>query len=490
MVEIRDYFFTYEGGEKEIDGVCLIIEKGEFVAISGVSGSGKTTIGRAINGLIPHFFIGDRQGDIIVNNENINDYELWQIGKRVASVFQDPNSQFFAHSVKDEVAFGAENYGMDPKEIEEMIDVVLDKLNIKHLINRNMFTLSNGEKQKVAIASALVANPSIFIFDEPSANLDIKSTFELSEIMKQLKDEGKTIIVAEHRMYYLKDLLDRFVYIEKGKIKKEYTKEEFNSFKKEDIASLGIRTNDLFKIDVQNNNLKKNNERSLQVKNLSFSYKKNIVLDDINFNAQKGEIIALMGLNGVGKTTLTNILAGLTKEKKGEVTINDNVVKPNERKKYIHFVMQETDCQLFSESVFGELELGFSNKENKENDKAILKRFGLWDHKDKHPAALSGGQKQRLTLAISEKSNNDIMIFDEPTSGLDGENMRITADYFKRQGEKGKTIIIITHDYELVMSCCDRVIILNEGRIDKDMNITTVNKELLLQTLCGSKIKI
>ncbi|WDV46362.1 ABC transporter ATP-binding protein [Clostridiaceae bacterium M8S5] len=476
MIEFQDYSFSYEEGKEELENINLKINKGEFIVVSGMSGSGKTTLGRVINGLIPHFYKGNRKGCVLINNKNINDDELWKTGSKVASVFQDPNSQFFAHAVKDEIAFGAENYGFNPDEIKKKTKNILNKFGIAELFDRNMFTLSNGEKQKIAIASALVANPSIFVFDEPSANLDAKSTYELANIMKSLKTEGKTIIVIEHRLYYIKNLLDSFVYMKEGKIKKIYSKQEFNSLSSEECVSLGIRTNKLVNTieDITN---KQKREEILRVKGLNFSYKGKKILQDVNFIAKRGEIIALLGLNGKGKTTLCNIIAGLLKESNGEIFINDERVKRNKRKKLIHYVMQETDCQLFAESVLDELNLGYMKSDNEK----ILRKFGLWKFKDNHPTALSGGQKQRLTLALSEKCNKDIIIFDEPTSGPDGKNMRITADYFKAQSRKGKTIIVVTHDFELVTLCCDRAIVLDSGEIKQDTNISDENVQSMIK---------
>ena len=448
--------FTYEQGQTALKNITLDVKKGEFLVVGGKSGCGKTTLGRVINGLAFGFYRGKLGGKVLVDGEDTAGMALWEIGERVASVFQDPSSQFFAHRVRDEIAFAAENYGLEKEIILERLDRITAELGMADLLDKDMFSLSSGEQQKVAIVSALIIDLPIFVLDEPSANLDAEGTEALGRMLSLFKRQGKTVIIVEHRLYYLTGLMDRFVYMNQGRIQTVYNREELLSISQETLTAMGLRTlqTPMFSL---NSRGCKGGQPSLDVKELTFGYSKKAVFSGINFEACKGEIIALLGRNGIGKTTFCKILAGLLKEKHGSITLNGKTPGWKQRQRKTFFVMQEAELQLFGESVSEELALGFRTNER---DESILESLGLADLKELHPATLSGGQKQRLIQAVSKKSDRDILIFDEPTSGLDGENMLKTKVFFEKLSAEGKTILVVTHDLEFVATCCHRAVVL------------------------------
>lgn len=283
--------------------------------------------------------------------------------------------------------------------------------------------------------------------------------------MRELKAEGHTIVVAEHRLYYLTDLADRFLYMENGSIKEEWSPEELLSMSENKRQKIGIRAADLRHIEVDIPPREDKNV-TLEVKQLAFSYRKHPVFHDISFQAYAGNLIAIVGHNGIGKTTLSNILCGIQKEKTGQVLYNGQEISKGKRKNFAYFVMQNTDCQLFGDSVEEELLLNGKGSTQKQRED-LLKLYGLFEWKDKHPATLSGGQKQRLTLAVSDWIDTPVLLLDEPTSGLDFKNMMRISEHLKALAQKGKTILIITHDYEFAAMTCNRVLhFVDEGHAE------------------------
>ena len=399
---------------------------------------------KCINGLIPHFHEGILTGDVFIHNLNTKDMELHETGGYIGSVFQDPRSGFFTTNTTDEVAFGCQNMGLAKEEIFTRVENAFSYLDIERLANRSIFKISNGEKQKIAIASCFAMNPDIYLFDEPSANLDITSTLQLARIMKKLKEDGKTIIVVEHRLYYLKDLIDRVVYMEKGKAAWFWTRNDITGFCAEYMEKMGLRQFNLNKAHCRTPAAISAGKTYFSVKGLAFSYKKKSppnttdLLQNVNFTATGGEIIGMVGRNGAGKTTLIKLCCGLLKENAGTVTLNNEILSYKKRPGKIYMVMQDSDYQLFSDRVSAELTLGLSAKtKDKEQCEGILASLGLLQFKDYHPAALSRGQKQRLTIAAAMMSDAKVIFFDEPTSRLDGKTMKQVADAILSQAKKG-----------------------------------------------------
>ena len=474
MIELRNISFRYNNEQEQISDLSLKIKTGEFVVITGPSGCGKTTLTRIINGLIPYFYEGKLTGEFYLNGQNAEDFQPWEFGKCVGSVFQDPRSQFFAAVSKDEIAFCCENYGVPSEKIAAKVDDVANALRIQPLLSRELLTLSSGEKQKVAVASASAMEPPVYVLDEPSANLDMDATEELAKILNRLKENGSTIVIAEHRLYYLMALADRIVYITDGKIRRENTAEQMRALTRRQLDDMGLRATRIEKSDhdlIRNEIVAGDSETAVSVKDLHLKVGKNInyLLSALSFDIYPGEIVALTGSNGVGKTTLARTLCGLARETSGQILFKGSAIKSSARYKHAWFVMQDADCQLFSESVLGEMSVGKkASPELLMKAERILTELDLWQYKDRHPASLSGGQKQRLTLAVALMQDTKLLILDEPTSGLDGRNLEKVVQCVKKQAEAGKAILIITHDHELVQKACTRMLHLKDGTLTKD----------------------
>ena len=320
-------------------------------------------------------------------------------------------------------------------------------------------------RQKVAIASAEAIDPEIYVMDEPSANLDIASTYRFADIICDLKQQGKTIIIAEHRLYYLMDLADRFLCVQKGKIVREFTAQQMKALTNKEIQALGLRTPDLHQIEQTEIPSAATGEVVLKVKKLNHSFGETIV-----------------GPNGTGKSTIGRILAGLLKEKSGEVVLFGKHCRPKDRLGKVWYIPQDLDSQLFGEDLLDELTTGSeASPERKQAAEEILEALELTPFIKQHPSTLSGGQKQRLALGVALIHEAPIIILDEPTSGLDGTNMRNVSRMIRKLAKMGRTIIVITHDAECALACCERAMRLENGYITDDFQIR--GAELLLKKI-------
>lgn len=241
-VQIRHVNYSYYKNELQLNDINLNISQGECVAIIGASGCGKSTLTRVINGLIPSFFKGELSGQTLIKQKDLCKLSSWEIGKMVGNVFQDPRSQFFSNEVAGEIAFGCENMGLTHSEIIEQVGRTVKEMEIENLLDTSIYALSYGMRQKVAICSAKAINPDIYVFDEPSANLDLRATYLLADLIRKLKNDGKTIILAEHRLFYLSGIADRYVFMEKGKVVKDYTANEIQEQKSEALNKKGLRS--------------------------------------------------------------------------------------------------------------------------------------------------------------------------------------------------------------------------------------------------------
>ena len=466
MISIQDvsYFYNRSKGE-QIKKISMEIDKGEIILLCGKSGSGKTTVTKLVNGLIPHFLEGSLSGDIYINGKNTSQMKIYEISEQVGSVFQNPKTQFFNLDSDSELIFGLENKGEPPEEIKKRISRAVSDLEIEKLLNRNVFKMSGGEKQLLAIASVYAMNPEIYVFDEPSANIDENGIEKIREVFIKLKTQGKTIIISEHRLYYLTDLLDRAIYLQDGEIKYIFSNSELISLNDELRRKMGLRT------FVKMNNedfispVEYSDTDDFTVSNLKYGYSKKSVLKSVNISAGKGDIIAVTGENGQGKTTLMKILCGLLKEQEGSIKYKGKLFKYKSRRKLCYMVMQDVIHQLFSESVIEEFDLSDS-KTKKEEVEEILTKLELIKFKDKYPLCLSGGQMQRLAVAVGILMNREIIIFDEPTSGLDYLNMLEISEIIKKFS-KGKIVFIVTHDTELIDNTCNKLLEISDGKVNK-----------------------
>ncbi len=474
MIELKNINFEYtsaEGAAGGLDerfsngslrGVNLSVGKGEFVLLTGGSGCGKTTILRLINGLIPNFFEGRLEGSVTVDGFDVSHAELYDTAKSVSTVFQNPRSQFFNVDTTSELAFACENQGMEESEILQRIETTVEELHLEALMNRSLFDLSGGQKQKIACASVAVAGNKIILLDEPSANLDLQTIDELAELLKKWKGEGKTIIVAEHRISYLWDLADRTVILSDGKIARELSRAQMNKISEEELHRLGLRTNMQSVNAVPEPVEGRQQEGVLTLQNFRYKYKNGyLALNIPQMQIPVGKITAITGNNGEGKTTLLNCLCGLGHRSKGTLEYNGKIYNRRQRQKLIYLVMQDVNHQLFTESVLDEVLIS-QKEENEEEARRILTSLDLATFTDRHPQSLSGGQKQRVAVASAIASGRDIMLFDEPTSCLDYTHMLQIGQILRSLQQMGKTVIVVTHDRELIKECCDEEIRLKD----------------------------
>ena len=473
-IKIRDLTFSYNGNGDQLHQISLDIAAGEIIVMTGPSGSGKSSLTRVINGLIPYFYEGDLSGEVFVDGKLLNEIPSWERGKIVGNVFQDPRSQFFANEVAGEIAFGCENYGYSHEEIQNNVYSSAEHMNILDILENSLHSLSYGMRQKVAIASAEAIQPEIYVMDEPSANLDIESTYRFADIIRGLKKQGKTIIIAEHRLYYLMGLADRFLCVRNGQIVKEFSAVQMKELSKKEIHTLGLRTPDLNKMEYISHESVATDEVVLEVKAVCKCFGTKKVANNLQIQCRRGEIIAIIGPNGTGKSTLGRILAGLLKEDSGEVVLFGKKCKPKERLGKVWYIPQDLDSQLFGEDLLDELTTGSEmNKERETKAKEILTALELIPFIKQHPSTLSGGQKQRLALGVALMHDAPIIVLDEPTSGLDGTNMRHVSSMIRKLAKMGRTILVITHDAECALSCCERALRLEDGCITDDFQINT-----------------
>lgn len=495
-ITLKNVSFSYTDSldNAVIKGLNLEIRSGECVILAGESGCGKTTISKLINGLIPHYHSGTMAGDVLLGDKNTADMTLAEISRYVGSVFQNPRSQFFNIDTDSEIAFGCENLGMDPEEIRERVNRVVKEFHIEHLAGRNIFHLSGGEKQKIACASVSATDPEIFVLDEPSANLDLKTVADLAGIIRFWKSRGKTVVIVEHRIHYLRDIADRICYVKDGCIAHEWTPAELEAKGPEYAASLGLRCMNLeqlgetedarlhghdkkgvieSEVEGSKDTTKLPTTELIVFNNLHFAYnRKFTVLDIPVLSLPRNQITAIIGHNGAGKSTLAQVLCGLRGTWRQ---------KRRARKYGAYLIMQDVNHQLFTESVLDEILLGM-NSQDENAALEILERLNLKDYASCHPMALSGGQKQRVAIGSGVSSGRDIVVFDEPTSGLDYRQMLAVSATLRKLAASGKTLLVITHDPEFILNCCQSVIRMEHGKIAESYSLSG-NEERLVQSM-------
>lgn len=465
MIKIDHISFSYgeenenTGGVRDID---LNIEDGQFVVLCGESGCGKTTVTRLINGLIPHYYEGKMTGEVWVNGAKVSEQPLYDTAAVVGSVFQNPRSQFFNVDTTSEITFGCENLGQPEKDIRERLAKTVRDFRLEKLMDRNIFHLSGGEKQKIACAGVSIMEPNVLVMDEPSSNLDAASILDLRKILAFWKSQGKTIIVSEHRLYYLRGLADRFIYLADGQVSHDYSAAEFEQLTEQQRSDMGLRTFALERLLPPV--LPQQEKTALALRNFHFAYKNEPeTLHIMDCEIPTNRIVGIIGNNGAGKSTFSRCFCGLEK-RCGEIVWNGKKYRPKDRLNTCYMVMQEVNHQLFTESVLDEVLISMEEA-NQKRAEEILSRLDLLDFKDRHPMSLSGGQKQRGAIASVIASKRSILFFDEPTSGLDYRHMKEVANVLRQVRDAGITVYVITHDLELILDCCTDIIHLEDGSI-------------------------
>lgn len=508
MIEIRGLSFRYAGCEDAaLVDVSLSIGDSEFVLITGPSGCGKSTLCRCINGLIPSFYGGEICGSVRVKDVDVFVTPVKEMAKKVGMVFQDPENQLVASDVERELAFGLENMGLSRTLMAKRIEEAMDTVGIDHLRYREVSSLSGGEKQKLAIAAVLVLHPEVLILDEPTSELDPKGAEEVIQVVKRLNEElGLTVLLVEHRLDRVLQSVDRVVVMNNGCIDYDGGPREWvNSSTLPDIgippvARLSVRLKQR-NIDVEtpltikegrrffSNVFRRykpqagfstqgvKDDRILWVSNVWYKYPEGgVVLRDINVNVSKGEFVAIVGRNAAGKTTLAQLLNGLLKPSKGKVVVDGvdtRTATVEDLARLVGYVFQDPNVHLFADTVEEEImfmmkNLGFSEEVIRDRLDAELKRFNLERCRGMYPRSLSTGEKQRVALASVLVSKPKLLVLDEPTRGLDYGLKKELMNYLRRYRDEGGTVVLITHDIELVAEYAERVILMSEGRVVAD----------------------
>ena len=376
-------------------------------------------------------------------------------------MFQNPRSQFFCVDTTSELAFGCENMGMPEDEILSRVDEAARELNIEKLLGRSIFELSGGEKQKISCASVSALRPEVMVLDEPTSNLDVHAIEELKQTLLGWKAEGKTIVIAEHRLSWLRDLCDRVICMKDGQVAFDLSMQAFAQYSTEQLHQMGLRSLRDEKIAPVQNSVPET--ETMQLQNFCFSYDGTPVLNIPHLSLPLDGIIALVGPNGAGKSTFSRCLCGLEKKFKGQVKINGQLWKNRQLLKNCYMVMQDVNHQLFCETVADEVQLGMRS-ENSSDVERVLKMLDLSHLRERHPMSLSGGQKQRVAIASAILAGKEILIFDEPTSGLDFRHMEQTAALLSSL-KGNQTVLIVTHDPELIQRCCDHIVCIENGTV-------------------------
>ena len=461
MLTLENLSLFYEQDKKVLDDINLIVADGECVLLTGESGSGKSSIINSINGLAFEYENAKFSGSIKVDNKDLKGMELYEISLMISSVFQNPKTHFFNVDTTLELLFYLENIGLDRKEMESRMEDMLKLFPIKHLLGRSIFDLSGGEKQILCVAACYISGCKIIVLDEPSSNLDDTYIDILKEMLHILKNKGITLIIAEHRIYYLTDLADRIILVRKGELFKELTKDELLNSEKQ----LGLRSAIKTVLKAQNKSV----GNDLNIKKLEYNFKDGLGLkmEDISFGL--GNIYGITGKNGCGKSTFIRVMTGLDDRGKSEITFDGKTLNKKDRLKNSSLVMQDVNHQLFTDSVEEEIKLGVKDLSQDGLDK-VLYGLELTELKDRHPMSLSGGQKQRVAIASVLCKNSRFIFFDEPTSGMDYKNMIRISKLIKEMSTKDNIIFIVSHDNEFLNETADSILCLEEFKIPASQN--------------------
>lgn len=471
MIDLHDVTFAYEDQEKVIQNVELEVKAGEFIVLCGKSGCGKSTLLRILNGLIPELYPGELTGIGSVLEQELLTKEFNEYVREIGVVFQNPKTQFFTSDVYSELAFAMENYGVSKKEMIDRIDEITSLFSLEEFLERSMFHLSGGQKQLIAFASASMLQHRLFLLDEPSSNLDEATIEQLKAYLHVLKSQGMTIIVSEHRLYYLTDLADRYLVMEKGQIVENYTSQEMREKSAADIQALGLRSLKPTHLTKKVTQAERAAKLVLTCDGLDFYYRKQpSVLKIPSLTLTSADIIGIVGHNGAGKSTFSKLLSGLIKPKAGVIKLNQKVMRSKELIKESFVVMQDVNLQLFFETVGKEISLNAQN--TAEFDKVVA-MLNLEPLLMRHPQTLSGGEKQRVAIASALLSGKKIIIFDEPTSGLDLVHMEEVSNTIRWLHEENILVLVITHDKEFLSQTCQRVLQFDQGQIIADYHIET-----------------
>ena len=520
-ISFNQFTFQYDAqAEATLKDISFDIAKGEKVLILGPSGSGKSTLAQCLNGIIPNIHKGQAQGQVRIDGQDIFKQSIYDKSQLVSTVLQDPDGQFIGLTVAEDLAFALENDCADQSEMKDKVALWAERLDLTSLLNHRPQDLSGGQKQRVSLAGVLIDESPILLFDEPLANLDPKSGQETIDLIDKIhKEEGATTIIIEHR---LEDVLyrpvDRILLVNDGTLLFNGSPDELlsstllleNGIREPlyvtVLRQLGFDTRsaqnlsqldalDLSDLALPDRVLKDKKDSSsdsiLKVEGLSVSYGDNpAIIEDLSFSLKKGERLAIVGKNGAGKSTLAKALCGFVPSQgkltyKGQDISQDSIAERSER---IGFVLQNPNQMISQTMIFDEVALGLrlrgiEEAEVEERVHEVLKTCGLYSFRNWPISALSFGQKKRVTIASILVLKPEIIILDEPTAGQDYKTYTDIMNFLDSLQKQGHTIVMITHDMQLMLEYSDRCLVVVEGKIiADDKPVTILNQKDLLES--------
>lgn len=465
--------------------ISFSVQQGECVVLCGTSGSGKSSLLHAINGLATRYYNARITGQIHCNGSELTSLHIYEISQLVASVFQNPKTSFFNVNTTMELVFALENMGVDPGEMQRRIDALSERIPIAHLLNRDIFALSGGEKQLLAIAAAYITCAPVIVLDEPSSNLDAELIDAMAKLLAILKSQHVSLIIAEHRLYYAMDIADRVIVLEHGHVCMDTSARAFCALGEDERQRMGLRCITKPQLAARfaqplaqgaeltaGAELKPQHIEYLTISHVEFAFSATHKLCINEYPLYDHCIYGIVGKNGVGKSTLLRALMGL---QKGATVTRRQACGKNAGKRlsrralsrYASWVMQDVSYQFFMESAAEELCFGTNVKPCELTDPhsqayALLSNLNLLQYITKHPFSLSGGQKQRLAIAVALLQQRDVVFMDEPTSGMDFEHMmRISRVLASAKAHK-HLIVIVSHDVEFLNATADYIINLED----------------------------
>ena len=507
MIELKDFSFQYKAqSEPTLKNLNLSIYKGEKVLIVGPSGSGKSTIGQCLNGIIPNIYKGTSSGQFLIQGKEAFDLSIYEKSHLVSTVLQDTDGQFIGLSVAEDLAFALENDMVDLESMKSRVHTWAERLDLSKLLDHRPQDLSGGQKQRVSLAGVLIDESPILLFDEPLANLDPKSGQDIIDLIDQIHEEqGTTTIIIEHR---LEDVLyrpiDRVILINQGQVL--FNGEPDELLRKTLLAENGIREplylttlrqlgQDISKlanldkveklplgdlsVDIPSPHFEKGAEAEtiLELGHLNFAYREGQpILKDLSLTIPKGQRLAIVGKNGAGKSTLAKAICGFIQTEgtyfsRGEDIKGDSV---KERAERVGYVLQNPNQMISTNMIFDEVALGLRLRNVPEDQiesrvHQALKTCGLYEFRKWPISALSYGQKKRVTIASILVLGPDVLVLDEPTAGQDQRNYTEIMDFLDELHQKGHTIVMITHDMQLMLDYSDRAVVVMDGQVLADL---------------------
>ncbi|UYN90663.1 MAG: ABC transporter ATP-binding protein [Anaerolineales bacterium] len=511
IIEIRALTVKYARRKlAAINQLNLNVQQGETLLLLGPSGSGKSTLALTLNGLLPQAVGELREGNVRVGGLDTQEHSVADLAQQVGILFQDPDAQFATLKVEDEIVFGLENLGQDPRTMEARIQQVLTDVGVLALRDRPVSALSGGEKQRVALASLLAMQPEILVFDEPTANLDSMGTQQVFALLAELKSRSKhTLVLIEHKLDELMHLIDRVVVLnpQGGILADGPPRLVFDEYGPA-LQEMGVwmpqvavlahelrrrgRELPLFPITLgeavrafrgwvagsvaaapQPAQSRSPAAPALEVKNLTFAYGHLEALHDVSVKVNQGDFLAIVGANGAGKTTLAKHLMGILRPPVGSIGLHGEEftsIPAKQLARRIGYVFQNPEHQFVTETVWDEVAYGLRVMHEPEDviahkTQELLETFGLWRYAKANPFTLSYGEKRRLSVASMLALGQDVLILDEPTFGQDERNATALLKILRGLNQQGKTVIVITHDMRLVLENANRVVAMSAGKV-------------------------